>query len=365
MHQYISLPIFLFLFILSLLSNTNQDVIGAPGITPTLTVSPDCSDQQITQITINGTNWLPNETIQIHLDDRFLTARTATHSGNFRWIWQMQSPAQGGHIVHANSDSFHLSSPFWIGCKNLSTVYLPLIQSSATENPPSHTPLLFSYLEVGSLAADQLAFNQIDANINLHQFEITESGTLTISAVTDLGQDISLSMVDTSTDQIIGQNLVQGHEIETAVFTNLNPAHTYHLNVNNPTPTANNYIALVWGDEGLILEAKEILNYGEVVSTTIPASDSIRQFYFFYGEAGDIISIKTTTTTSPPNDDPVMVISVYDVDGNYLELDGDEVLWFDEEITDIHLPKTGLYTFWLEELEYEMANYTVTVIKEQ
>ena len=59
-----------------------------------------------------------------------------------------------------------------------------------------------------------------------------------------------------------------------------------------------------------------------------------------------------------------MVISVYDVNGDYLESDGDELLFIDEEINNVQLPESGLYTLWLEELTFDMANYTVTVTKE-
>ena len=361
MRHKIALPILLFLFMFGLFIYTRQEVNSSPHSQPNLTISPDCIDQKIAHFTVTGTNWTPDETIQLRLDNQLLTARTPTHSGNFSLTWQMPSPAQGGHIVEAYSNSFHSSTPLWVGCALLSTLYLPLIQTSETASRPAHEPRPFAYLEMGSLSADHLAFNQMFADIDLHQFEITDSGTLTISAVTDLGQDISLALVDTTTDQIVGQNLVQGNEIETAVFPNLNPAHTYHLNINNPTQADTDYIALVWGDEGIQLEAKDILEYGEIVSATIPASDMVRHFYFFYGQAGDIVSINTTTegiTTT------AMVISVYDVNGDYLESDGDELLFIDEEISDILLPETGLYTLWLEELDYDMANYTVTVTKE-
>ena len=59
-----------------------------------------------------------------------------------------------------------------------------------------------------------------------------------------------------------------------------------------------------------------------------------------------------------------MVFSVYDVNGDYLESDGDELLFIDEEINNVQLPESGLYTLWLEELTFDMANYTVTVTKE-
>ena len=360
MRHKIVLPIVLFLFMFGLFVYTGQEVNSSTHSQPTLSISPHCIDQKINQFTINGTNWLPNETIQLHFDNQLLTARTPTHSGNFSLTWQMPSPVQGGHIVEAYSDSFHASTPLWIGCDSLSNIYLPLIQTGETDNPPTYTPPPFSFQDAGLTGIDHIIFKHFDENMDLHQFEIADSGTLTISAVTDLGQDISLALVDTTMDQIVGQNLVQGNEIETAVFPNLNPTHTYHLNVNNPTQADNDYVALVWGDDSLQLEAKDILEYGEAVSATIPASDSIRHFYFFYGEAGDVVSIKITTEGGTT----AMVISVYDVHGDFLEADGDELRFIDEEINNVQLSETGLYTLWLEELTFDLANYTVAVSKE-
>ena len=229
----------------------------------------------------------------------------------------------------------------------------------ATSTPSTNTGDLIAIDEI--LGEDEIGFEYFLPN-QIHEWEISinDSRNITISLIAEPGMNLGLELLDYDDNVLTGSDRAGANEIEEISNFSIDPEMEHYLHIFAESPVEGSYILIIWGSEGLSLDARGYLNYNQPQSTTIEASESIRHFWFFYGEENDVVDIVTTTS----DDLSAMVISMYDVNGDYMELDGDELLFWEEEIRNITLPEDGLYAFWLEEEAFGEAEYTVTISKQ-
>lgn len=230
----------------------------------------------------------------------------------------------------------------------------------ATSTPRPNTGDIIGIDDI--LSEDQIGFEYISPNLS-HDWEIALSASrnITISVAADPGVNIGLELLDGDDNILTSSDKAGAGAIESINNFSVNPDNEYFLRVYTTSQEDGNYIVLVWGSGELQLNARGYLNYNQPKTDTIPASNSVRHFWFFYGEEEEVVDITTSTVSTPPDNDPAMVISMYDTNGEYMELDGDEILWFDVEVENIKLPADGLYAIWLEEISYDAAEYTVSI----
>jgi hypothetical protein len=120
----------------------------------------------------------------------------------------------------------------------------------------------------------------------------------------------------------------------------------------------NYFLTIVGNQTEIILSSRGILQYNNSRQDTL--ADGARHFWYFYGEAGDVVDVSAVTGS-----DEIILISLYDQSADILLDDnGDPLEYIEEEIVDFTLPATGLYLIWLEESIFDPANYTLTLTRE-
>ncbi|HRQ41873.1 MAG TPA: hypothetical protein PLD25_28455 [Chloroflexota bacterium] len=186
---------------------------------------------------------------------------------------------------------------------------------------------------------------------------LISSQAITIGVAAEPTMNVAIAVYDDSDNLLMTQDNAPAGQLEEIRNLRVDPTQTYIIQVYETNGRGGAYFMTIVGDQaGLVLYSRGILSSGLTRQDRLAADH--RHFWYFYGQAGDVVDI--TTTTDP---DKLILISFYDMNADLLTDDnGDELEYVEEEILDFTLPETGLYLIWLEEFAYEPASYSITII---
>ncbi|MCL4264291.1 MAG: hypothetical protein KJ069_13795 [Anaerolineae bacterium] len=187
--------------------------------------------------------------------------------------------------------------------------------------------------------------------------QLIDSQAITIGVAAEPSMNLVIAVYDEQDNLLVEQDNAPAGQLEEIRNLRLDPTQTYIIQVYETNGRPGVYFMTIVGDQTeVVLYSRGILSSGLTRQDILAAEH--RHFWYFYGEAGDVIDI--TTTTDP---DKLILISLYDMNADLLsDDDGVELEYVEEEILDFTLPETGLYLIWLEEFAYELAPYSITVI---
>ncbi len=235
------------------------------------------------------------------------------------------------------------------------------ISGTQTPGTPTATPQpgTYSITEVDPINPDAAMFGVETLGAWQKQnwpLTLTDSQAITIGIVAEPTMNIAIAVYDETDNLIVTQDNAPAGQMEEIRNLRVDPTKTYIIQVYETTGRAGNYFMTIVGDQTeVILYSRGLLSGGISRQDTLAADH--RHFWYFYGQAGDVIDI--TTTTDP---DKLILISLYDMNADLLlDDDGVELEYVEEAILDFPLPETGLYLIWLEEFAYEQAPYSITV----
>ena len=341
-------------------NSTVQPVATSEDGLPVIEVTPLPTDATATAVSNNnGGSTNPTNTPTTGNNDATTpTATTSGNNGGGTIEATSTRPPNGGSGSTTATPQATSNATATAGSSGNPTPTPPTIgQSTSTPRPNSGNIIGMDDI----LGEDHIAFEYILPN-EIHDWEVSLSSStnITFSLIAEPGIDLGLELLDEVDNVLTSTNRAGANEIEEISNFRVDPNMDYYLRVFSDSPVEGNYIVLVWGNDGTISDARGYINYNQPQSTMIEAGEGVRHFWFFYGEEDETVSIMTTTTTGAT----LMLISMYDVNGDYMESDEDEILWIEEEVNNITLPEDGLYAFWLEEEGYSAADYTVSISKQ-
>lgn len=186
---------------------------------------------------------------------------------------------------------------------------------------------------------------------------LISSQVITIGVVAEPSMNVAVAVYDGDDNLLVTQDNAPAGQLEEITNLRVDPAKTYIIQVYETNGRPGGYFMTIVGNQTeVVLYSRGLLSSGLTRQDRMAAYH--RHFWYFYGEAGDVIDI--TTTTDP---DKLILISLYDMNADLMFDDnGDKLEYVEEEILDFTLPETGLYLIWLEEVGYEPASYSITVI---
>ena len=229
--------------------------------------------------------------------------------------------------------------------------------AKATNTPSSGS---INIVNVDTIGEEEIGFGLMPSNeIHDWQLGLSERSVITISLAAEPQLKLNLEIFDQNNNVISSSNTATANQIETVKSLTVDPDKAYTIRVRNSTTNEEgSYVVLVWGnmEDSSILDARGILEDGQMKSATSPPIENAGHYWFFYGEEDEVISINTTADGSHS-----MWMLLYDPEGIPMDIDG--AVFVEESIEDITLPLTGLYSILVEEYFYEMANYTIKLTK--
>lgn len=186
---------------------------------------------------------------------------------------------------------------------------------------------------------------------------LISSQLITIGVVAEPSMNVAVAVYDGDDNLLVTQDNAPAGQLEEITNLRVDPAKTYIIQVYETNGRPGGYFMTIAGNQTeVVLYSRGLLSSGLTRQDRLAADH--RHFWYYYGEAGDVIDI--TTTTDP---DKLILISLYDMNADLMsDENGDELEYVEEEILDFTLPETGLYLIWLEEFGYEPASYSITVI---
>ena len=187
---------------------------------------------------------------------------------------------------------------------------------------------------------------------------LEDSNTITVSVAAEPQMRLRFDILDENGGVIASQDVPSGGAIGTAVGVSVDPAQFYMLQIFAPDGSVGNYAVVLWENDefAALSEAQDFLDYEQLGSAILQVDGAIH-YWFYYGQAGDVVDI---VTSSEP--DRLLLISLYDPQGNVVaDGNGDNVEGVDQEALNVPLPKTGLYAIELFENDSQSSNYTIQV----
>ncbi len=234
---------------------------------------------------------------------------------------------------------------------------------TGTPGPPTPTaqPGVYTIVEVDPLNPDESMYGLERMGAWQKQnwtITLTASDLITIGIAAEPTMNLAVAVYDETDTLLLEQNNAPAGQLEEVRGLVVDPDGTYIIQVYDVNGAEGHYFITIVGNEPeIVLYSRGILPYGSMRQDAIAADH--RHFWYFYGQAGDVVDILTTA-----NGSGLLLISLYDKDADLMEDDNGDVLeYVEEEIIDFTLPETGLYLIWLEEFAYEPASYTITVVK--
>ena len=220
-------------------------------------------------------------------------------------------------------------------------------------------PGTYTIVEVDPINPDEAMYGVEDMGPWQKQnwpLTLTNSEVITIGIAAEPTMNLAVAVYDEADNLLIEQNNAPAGQLERVVNLRVDPDIAYVIQVYETNGREGTYFMTIVGDRTeVILNSRGILTYGQTRQDIL--AEDHRHFWYFYGNAGDIIDITTTTDA-----DKLILISLYDMNADLVvDEDGIELEYIEEEILDLELPETGLYLIWLEEFAYEAASYTITV----
>lgn len=184
------------------------------------------------------------------------------------------------------------------------------------------------------------------------------AGTIiTISAAAGLDLDLTITVLDPAGQPVVSQNEADPGEVEIVASLPINTDGLYQIIFNEATGRETDYAFMVINQESYPFIFAGIVAYGEAWPAALDEESD--HFWFFYGEAGDVISFELT-----PAGDGDLFYDLYAPDTVSLFEFVDEGGAGDPEtLFNYTLPTTGLYTIRLGEFNFAAAIYTVTLTK--
>lgn len=185
---------------------------------------------------------------------------------------------------------------------------------------------------------------------------LNESTAITIGVAAGPTINLALAVYDEQDNLLMEQNNAPAGQLEQIVGLPVNPDNAYTVQVYDANGLTGNYFLTIVGNQTEDkLSSRGILQYNNTRQDRL--AEFVRHFWYFYGEAGDVIDVTAVTGS-----DEIILISLYDENADVLFDDnGDALEYVEGEILDFTLPATGLYLIWLEELVFDPASYTLTL----
>lgn len=186
---------------------------------------------------------------------------------------------------------------------------------------------------------------------------VDDSTVITISVAAEPQMNISFDLVDDNGQVVATQNVPSGGAIGTLAGIAADPANFYTLEIYPRDANLGSYAVTLWGNDAfaVVNQAVGYLDYGDMESATLPANGA-SHYWFFYGRSGDVIDIVASPASG------LLLLSLYDAQGQpVVDSSGNDVELIDNEVFDVALTETGLYTIWLIENDFQSTNYTIQV----
>lgn len=236
----------------------------------------------------------------------------------------------------------------------------PTTQSGNTPTPPSGGSFTIINLDDIINPDDGVFGYESLAAWQKHNWtlELDASTVVKISAVGEPNMNLALTVIDEIDNEIANQNSAPAGQLETIANLSVNPNETYIVQVYEANGIGGDYFMTIEGNNSaIVLSSRGVLRYGETKMDSLPEADY--HFWYFYGEADDIIDIVTSA-----DNNGLLLISLNDSKGEIVQDEfGNFIEYIEEEVTDLTLPASGLYLIWLEEFAYEPTNYSVSLVR--
>lgn len=205
------------------------------------------------------------------------------------------------------------------------------------------------------LRGNRLAVGETDS----WQFSVEAGDVITVSVAARAGTDIVLAILDPAGNRIIEQNDSPAGQIE--IIEGFEPSGSggYRLVIFEEDGMETTYSMMLlnsgYEDDYYEFVFAGLLAYGNsATSNMAPDTD---QFWFFFGEAGEIVNISVT-----PSDQSDLFFDLFGPDGDAVWEYVDETQRGGaEQLRDLQLPDTGLYGIHIGEIQYAASSFRVLV----
>jgi hypothetical protein len=210
-------------------------------------------------------------------------------------------------------------------------------------------------LPPGSIETAELGANEI----HRWPFVITSTAVITINVASEIDLDIEITILDPSGAVVAQQNNAQGGSPEVLTAVSLSELGTYDILVTSENGETGFYAILVLDvldDDYYTFVFNNTLEVGQSETTTARPNND--HFWFFFGTAGEQVTIRVS-----PTDISDLFIRLFGPDDSLLvdfhnETGEGEV----EELLSFTLTETGFYSLLLGELNFGASSYTISLI---
>jgi hypothetical protein len=210
-------------------------------------------------------------------------------------------------------------------------------------------------LPPGSIETAELGVNEI------HRWPlvITSTAVITINVASEIDLDIEITILDPSGAVVAQQNNAQGGSPEVLAAVPLSELGTYDILITSENDETGFYAILaldVLDDDYYTFVFNDTLEVGQSETTTARPNND--HFWFFFGTAGETVTIRVS-----PTDISDLFIRLFGPNDSLLvdfhnETGEGEV----EELLSFTLPDTGFYSLLLGELNFGASTYTISLI---
>ncbi len=189
-------------------------------------------------------------------------------------------------------------------------------------------------------------------------FTIDSSAVITVNVAASSSLDIVISIFNQQGTPIIQQNIAAPGQIERISALQLPSPGDYQITIRAAQGNSGHYAMMFLLQDSYNFVGKGILSLNEEANSTLEASSD--HFWFFEGQAGDIVSI-----VAIPEDSSNLFLELYDPDGE--EISGfvnDHPGGQQEQISQFTLPDAGIYSIRIGEYDFAESSYQIRLLAE-
>lgn len=214
-------------------------------------------------------------------------------------------------------------------------------------------------VDKGSIGMQDLRGGRLNsAETNSWRFSVQTGDVITISVAARADTDIAVAVLDPAGNRVADQNNSAAGEIETIAGLEVQGSGEYRVVLSEATGGETYYSLLIlnsnYADYYPFIFAG-ILSYGSNVTTSL--AEATDQFWFFYGNAQEIVNINVA-----PTDQSDLFFDLFGPEGDQLEETFDDAgSGGSEQLRNFVLPSTGMFAIRVGEFAYEPSNYTILV----
>ncbi len=231
----------------------------------------------------------------------------------------------------------------------------PAPPTTGTPGAPPTPTIASTLVDMGETETQYLTVETLGSNeIHSWSIKLSANSVFTASVVT-IVEDVILTLVSENNAVLQEANAVPGGQVETLVY-NIATQGTYRIQIRTPNGRAGDYVMMINDSASYPFVLRGVLQYGSSKATFLP--EEYDHFWHFLGTAGEEIRI---TAVPSGNEDPFIML--YDPRGEDITgfIDGGDA--GEDEIFDITLTTTGIYSVRVGEIDFLEMSYTILITK--